>query len=89
MNPIAEALLAVTANQAGNTADARQHLEAARRGAQTCARRHRQVVEIAGLLVTSADERADGLVLVHIAEFPEDAELLTRMTGGTRFGRGQ
>ena len=89
MNPIAEALLAVAATQAGNTADARRHLEAARQGAQACARRHRQVVEIAGLLVTSADERAEGLALVHVAEFPDDAELLTRMTGGTRFGRAR
>jgi hypothetical protein len=84
MDPIAEALFAVTANLAGNTADAQQHLEAARQGAQTCARRHRQVVEIATLLVTGALERAEGLALVHIAEFPHDADLLTRMTGGTR-----
>ena len=81
MHPIAEAQLAVTAKMAGNTADAHQHLEAARQGAQACARRHRQVVEIAGLLVTGARERAEGLVLVHVAEFSEDAELLGRMTG--------
>lgn len=83
MNPIAEASLAVTASMAGNTAGAHDHLAAARRGAQACARRHRQVVEIAGLVVSGARERAEGLALVHVAEFPEDADLLTRLTGRT------
>lgn len=80
MDPIADALLAVTASRAGNRIQAQQHLEAARQAAQACARRHRQVVEIAGLVVSGAGERAEGLALVHAAEFPADIELLTGMT---------
>jgi hypothetical protein len=81
MNPIADALLAVMANVAGDTSEAHKHLEAARHQARTAARRQRQVVEIAGLLVGGHHERAEGLALIHTAEFPKDSELLTRMTG--------
>jgi len=61
------------------TADTRDHLAAAQRLSQTCARRNRQIVEIAGLIVSGARERAEGLALLHVAEFPDDAELLTRI----------
>src|SRR3954471_22618368 len=63
------------------TADACDHLDAARRHSQTSARRHRQVLEIAGLIVSGRRERAEGLALLHLAEFPNDAELLGRMAG--------
>jgi hypothetical protein len=80
MDPIDDALLAVMASRAGDTTDAHQHLAAARRHSQASARRHRQIVEIAGLVVSGASERAEGLALVHVAEFPRDAELLDRIT---------
>jgi hypothetical protein len=44
-------------------------------------RRHRQVVEIAKLVTSGSCDRAEGLALVHAAEFPEDAALLARITG--------
>ena len=43
------------------------------------ARRERQVVEIAALVVAGDQERAAGLALEHIVEFPDDAELLARV----------
>lgn len=79
MNPIAEALLAVMASSAGETTEARNHLALAQRHARSAARRHRQVVEIASLIVAGTHERAEGLALIHTAEFPEDAELLDRI----------
>jgi hypothetical protein len=78
-NPIDDALLAVLASIAGDTTGAQEHLDAARRHAQTGARRHRQLVEITGLVVAGAGERAGGLALVHAAEFPDDSELLARL----------
>jgi hypothetical protein len=81
MNPIADALLAVMASTAGDTTEARNHLASAQRHAQTAARRHRQVVEIAGLIVAGTRGRAEGLALIHTAEFPDDTELLACITG--------
>ena len=86
MNPIADALLAVMANIAGDADAAQRHLAAARRQAQSATRRHRQLIEIASLVVTGANERASGLALVHTAEFPNDEELLGRMTDDHRRG---
>jgi hypothetical protein len=80
MNPIDNALLAVVASIAGDTNEANRHLETARQHASTAARRHRQIVEIAGLVIAGADDRAEGLALVHAAEFPDDTELLTSIT---------
>ncbi|MBV8979923.1 MAG: hypothetical protein JO086_03395 [Acidimicrobiia bacterium] len=81
MNPIADALLAVMASRAGDATGARHHLAAAQHHAQTAARRHRQVVEIARLVVAGDRQRAEGLALVHATEVPDDAELLARITG--------
>jgi hypothetical protein len=50
--------------------------------ARTATRRHRQVAEIASLMAAGKLERAEGLALIHAAEFPDDAELLSRLTGG-------
>ena len=47
---------------------------------QAAVRRERQVLEIAKLVVEGSTERATGLALVHIAEFPNDKELLDGMT---------
>jgi hypothetical protein len=81
MNPIDDALLAVLASSAGDTTQARHHLEVARQSSQVAARRHRQVVEIAGLVVGGCPGRAEGLALLHVADFPEDRALLARITG--------
>ena len=80
-------VLAVMASRAGDTTDAHMHLEAARRQSQASARRHRQIVEIAGLVVAGSFERAEGLALLHAAEFPADTELLARITETCRSGR--
>ena len=81
MNAIANALLAVMAADAGDTAGAREHLSTAQAQSRATARRRRQVVEIAGLIVTGDQPRAVGLALIHVSEFPGDRELLTRITG--------
>ena len=81
MDPIADALLAVQASNAGDKTGALEHLETARRNVRTAARRHRQLVEIASLLVAGADDRADGLAVLHRTEFDEDTLLVARMTG--------
>jgi hypothetical protein len=80
MDPIDHVLLAVMAGIAGDMPRADQHLDAARHGSRSAARRHRQVVEIAGLVVAGACERAEGLALIHTEEFPDDRELLARIT---------
>jgi hypothetical protein len=59
---------------------ANSHLAMARQQSQREARRHRQIIEIAELVVSGADERAAGLALMHGAEFPEDEDLLDRIT---------
>jgi hypothetical protein len=43
------------------------------------ARRDRQLVEIAALMVAGESERARGLTFEHGAEFPDDAELLASL----------
>ena len=68
------------ASRAGDAPEARNHLSTAQRHARTAARRHRQVVEIASLIVAGTHERAEGLALIHTAEFPDDTELLDRIT---------
>jgi hypothetical protein len=80
MDAIAHALLAVMATDDGDPDAARTHIAAAQREARTSARRERQLVEIAALLVAGQRERAAGLAFVHTAEFPGDAELLARAT---------
>ncbi len=80
MNPIADALLAVMASSAGAETEARNHLATAQRHARASARRHRQVVEIATLVVAGARERAEGLAAIHAAEFPDDTEVLDCIT---------
>src|SRR5262245_48366040 len=83
MNPIDEALRAVMASTSGNPTDAQHHLELARQCSRVCARRHRQLVEIAGLIVDRNIQRANGLALVHATEFPQDAELVDRLARAT------
>ena len=74
------ALLAVRATADGDDATAAMRLSAAQRESRASARRHRQVVEIAAMVVAGKAGRAGDLALVHTAEFPGDAELLARLT---------
>ena len=76
MNAIEHALLALIAAKRGDGAAAQAHISRAQRHARANARRERQVVEIAALVVGGHGERAAGLALEHTAEFPDDADLL-------------
>ena len=82
MNPIEHALIAVMAANSGDTRTALAHISSAQRGARVTARRERQIVQIAALMVDGRRERAAGLALEHAAEFQGDAELLTRVSHG-------
>jgi len=79
MNATEHALLAVMAADSGDTTTALAHISRAQRHARTTARRERQIVQIAALVVEGQRGRAAGLALEHIAEFPDDAELLDRV----------
>jgi hypothetical protein len=81
---IEHALLAIMAARGGDTATAAGHISRAKQQTRATARRERQIVEIAALVVTGDRDRAVGLALEHTVEFPEDAEMLARVasTGG-------
>jgi len=79
MSAIEHALLAVLAADGGDTVSAVEHIALAQQRTRTNARRERQVVEIAALVVAGQRNRAAGLALEHIREFPSDGELLTRV----------
>jgi hypothetical protein len=83
MNAITHALLATMAADEGDTAAAEVHISTAQQQSRTTDRRGRQVVEIASLVVAGDRTRAAGLALIHADEFPDDGELLTRMTGAS------
>ena len=80
MNAIEHALLAVMAANDGDTSAAAGHLSRAQQRARATARRERQIVEIAALAIAGDAERAAGLTLEHTAEFPDDADLLIRVS---------
>jgi hypothetical protein len=84
MNAIEHALLAVIAAESGDPRTALEQLSRAQRYARTTARRERQIVQIAALVIAGKRERAAGLTLEHAVDFPEDAELLARVAGATR-----
>ncbi len=84
MNAITSALLAVTAADDGDTAAAHEHMSRAQQHARAAARRDRQFVEIAGLVVAGDLARAAGLAFEHTTEFPDDADLLARIARATR-----
>jgi hypothetical protein len=79
MSAIDHALLAVMAAGHGDATAAEVHIACAQREVRTTARRDRQIVQIAALVVAGTRERAAGLTLEHTAEFPDDAELLQRV----------
>jgi len=80
---IEHALLAVSAARGGDQVTAADHISHAQQQTRTTARRERQLVEIATLVVTGNTDRAGGLALEHVVEFPDDAELLARVSTGT------
>lgn len=84
MNALTHALLAVVAIDDGDSTAAQAHISSAQRHSRTSARRERQVVEIAALVVSGDRARAAGLARVHIADFPDDAELLARVAQARR-----
>ena len=77
---IEHALLAVLAARAGDKDTAADHIAHAQQQTRTTARRERQLVEIAALVVTCDLDRAGGLALEHVVHFPDDAELLARVS---------
>lgn len=79
MSAIARALLAVMATHDGDAPAAREHIAAAQLDARATARRDRQIVEIAALVVAGDCARAAGLAHEHAAEFPDDHDLLARV----------
>ena len=79
MNAIEQALLAVMAANGGDSAAAQGHISRAQQYARATARRERQIVQIAALVIAQDRARAAGLTFEHTAEFPDDAELLTRV----------
>jgi hypothetical protein len=79
MSAIDHALLAVMAAEHGDDDAAQVHLSCAQREVRTTARRDRQIVQVAALVVAGKRERAAGLALEHTAEFPDDADLLARV----------
>jgi hypothetical protein len=82
MSAIEHALLAVLAAGGGDAVVAQGLLSRAREETRTAARRERQVVEIASLVVAGDAARAAGLAYEHLAEFPGDAELLANVATG-------
>ena len=84
MHPIIEALLAILAAEEGDMAAGQAHLATAQRHLRRAARRDRQIVEIAALAVAGHRERAAGLALEHTTEFPDDADLLARVSAPSR-----
>jgi glutamine amidotransferase PdxT len=76
VNAVEHALSAVLAAHGGDVAEAAAHIAQAQQQTRATARRERQLVEIAALVVRGAHERAAGLALEHRAAFPEDTALL-------------
>jgi hypothetical protein len=79
MNAVTYALLAVVAVEAGDHLRAEDHIRAAQRHSRATARRDRQLIEIASLVVRGERDRARGLSFEHGAEFHDDVELLTSL----------
>jgi hypothetical protein len=80
MSAIEQALLAVIAAAGGDDATAEEHLHCAQRYARATARRERQIVQIAALVIAGQLERAEGLSREHAVEFPGDSELLAHVS---------
>ena len=88
MDPTTPALLGDFAADRGDDDDEEVQAIAAQRPSRSGTRRARQIAEITALVVAGDRERAAGLALEHLAEFPADAALLARATGEASSGRG-
>jgi hypothetical protein len=86
-NAIEQALLAVMAAGNGDRDEARLHISRAQGHARATARRERQIVEIAALVVANDEERAAGLALEHTAEFHGDADLMAHISARSAAGQ--
>ena len=82
MNAVERALAAVLAAQAGDRGAAQAQIAVAQQQSRSTARRERQLVGIAALVVDGAHDRAAGLAREHLAEFPDDAGLLASVAPG-------
>jgi hypothetical protein len=81
MTAIEHALLALIAAASGDAATAQEHVAHAQRDARATARRERQIVQIASLVIAGQTERAEGLSRQHAVDFPGDTELLAHVSG--------
>jgi hypothetical protein len=81
MHAIEHALFAILAANSGETTTALEQISCAQRYARATLRRERQIVQIAALVVNGQRERAAGLALEHVVQFPGDTELLTHVEG--------
>jgi uncharacterized membrane protein len=81
---VAYALLAVLAVEAGDHLLAEGHLRTAFRHGRATARRERQLVEIAALIVNGERDRAKDLSFEHESDFPDDTELLSSLLAARR-----
>ena len=80
MTAIEHALLALIAAASGDAKTAQEHVARAQGYARATARRERQIVQIATLVVAGQLARAEGLSREHAAEFPDDSELLAHVS---------
>jgi hypothetical protein len=76
MTAIAAALSALAALGKGDATAAGAALSRAQGEPRPPERRDRQIIEIAALVVAGDRARAAGLALEHVAEFPDDRDLL-------------
>jgi hypothetical protein len=84
VSAIEQALLAVMAAHDGDPVTAKCYILQAQQETREAARRERQLVDIAALVVAGHRQRAAGLALEHTTAFPGDAELLVRMAPEAR-----
>jgi cellobiose-specific phosphotransferase system component IIA len=80
MEPVTHAVLAMLTARSDDHDAARRHLDAARDQIRSAARRDRQLVEIAALVVAGEWRRACDLATEHVADHPGDSSLLASMT---------
>jgi hypothetical protein len=81
MSAVVHAVLAVAAKHAGDVDAAEEHLDCARRLSTAMARRERQLVELAALIVDDEWDRACDLSFEHGAQFADDRDLLAGLLG--------
>ena len=81
MTAIEQALLALMAAAGGDADDCPRTHRPRPAPRPRSARRERQIVQIAALVIAGRRERAEGLSREHSVEFPGDTELLAHVSG--------